>query len=643
MKTFLLTDGEFTGLIRTLRSLNEKVRIIGICSSNNCAHSSMLDATYVAPENPDDKYFDFLIDIINKEKVNYIFPVATLGLEYMAEISGKINELTGATVITSSKKAIEISNNKGKLFEFLRNCEGLESVISDFQIVKEFGSLRKAYKHYSDNGIQCIIKPLRSEDADGFLKFVDKAEFNNSALMGMHSHKICIECFDDYSDDELIDGDRLIMPFLSGREWDVDVLADNGKIISATVRVNSFMFGGLSARSTTAENSLLLEICEKIVSAIGLSYLSCISFKEDENGIPKLLEINPRAMGSIHLSTLAGNNLVARLLDLLENKSISDEFILTKPNFSTALYYDIVEVSSDWNELKAEDIGIYNKYYSIMKTRMTDLSFGCRYAWDEIYKVRWKLIEDCFVQVSFEAENSFMLMPFGEYDSEKLERIILSVKKDFDKRGLSLRIECIEEEYLHLFESLNIPHSKAKFNVDFSDYLYNGNSLRELKGKTYSKKRNHFRQFMRAYPSFEYVTLNESVFDECIANSLEWSKAKNADANDTEESDHLIIKRVIDNYNNLNYKGGAIKIDGRLAAFAIGSKGNNGTCFIHFEKAETEFIGIYAAINKLVLENEFPDADFVNREEDLGLENLRKAKQSYYPVSMVNKYSIKIL
>lgn len=643
MKVFLLTDGEFTGLIRTLRSLNEEVRIIGFCSTLECAHSAMLDATYVAPDLSDDLYFDFLIDIIRKEKVNYIFPVATLGLEFMAENKSKIEDLTGATVISSDSKSIKISNNKGLLYSYLKNIEGLENVIEDFEIVKSFGELRNAYSKYNDRNISCIMKPSRGENAEGFLQLTDMKDFSDSALKGNHSHIIAVDCFNDYSDDDLLPGERIVMPFLSGKEWDVDILAENGRIVSATVRMNNDMFGGLSASSTTAENPILIALCRKIVSSLKLSYLSCISFKEDEIGNPKLLEINPRAMGSIHLSTMAGNNLISKLLDILDGNILTDEFYLTESGFSTALYYDIIEVSSGWNKLKAEDIGIYNKYYSLVKTKMTDLSFGCRYAWDEVYNVGWKIIENCFVQASFDKNNPFMLMPFGEYDSQKLERIILKVKKEFDDKELPLKVICVEEDYLPLFEKINIPHSEPKFNDDFSDYLYDGFSLRELKGKKYSKKRNHFSQFLRAYPDYEYVSLNDSIFDECIENSLEWNKERDADTSDADESDHLMIKRVINNYNRLEYKGGAIRIDGKLAAFAIGSVGNDKTCFIHFEKAETEYTGIYAAINKLVLENEFPDAEYVNREEDLGHENLRKAKQSYYPVSMVRKYNINLI
>lgn len=641
MKVFLLTDGEFTGLIRSLRSLNEKVRIIGFCSSLTCAHSAMLDAVYTAPEIDDKKYYDFLIGVIKKEKVNYVFPVATSGLEFMADSAEKIREQTGAVVITSESKAIKISNNKGLLYAFLKNVDGLEKTIEDFRIVSTYGALREGYGYFNRKGIPCIMKPLRGENAEGFLRFTDKKDFTLSALKGGHSHKIALECFEEFPNDEALPSERLVMPFLPGREWDVDVLADNGKIVCATVRINNDMFGGLSASSVTAENPVILGLCEKIVSSIGLSYLSCISFREDENGVPKLLEINPRAMGSIHLSTLAGNSLVEKLLNILDGKSVSPA--ITRPGFSTALYYDIIETSSGWNILKQEDREIYGRYYSLTKTKMTDLSFGCRFAWDEVYNVRWKIIENCFVQASFNEDNPFMLMPLGEFDIYKLERIILAVKKEFDDKGLPLKILCIEEEYLPVFEKISISHSRPECNDDFSDYLYDGDSLRELKGKKYSKKRNHFSQFMRAYPDYEYISLNDDIFDECIENSLEWSRLKNADTADSGESDHMMIKRVIKNYNDLDYKGGAIRINGKVAAFAIGSQGNGKTCFIHFEKAETEFIGIYAAINKLVLENEFPDAEFVNREEDLGHENLRKAKQSYYPVSMVRKYSIKII
>lgn len=648
MKKFLLTDGEFTGMIRTLRSLTEKVRIIGFCSSENCAHSAMLDASYVAPAWNSPEFLPFLIEIINKEKVDYVFPVATLSLEYMARVKDEIYEKTGAFVISSKAESIEISNNKSKLFEVLEKENGIPEYIAPFTTVSTFGELRAAYEDHRSRGIKCITKPVRGENAEGFLKFVPQEEYVLSALNGTASHSVCIESFACFGKDEHLPCERLVMPFLPGKEWDVDVLSLNGKILAATVRSNSDMFGGLSACSTTENSPLLLEICAKIVEKLELSYLSCISFREDENGCPKLLEINPRAMGSIHLSTLAGNNLVEKLLALIEDPGIVSGFsspVVTAPGFTTSLYYDIIRVGGiKWKPLTAADRNIYQYYYEKSLSRMTDMTFSCRFAWNTVYDVSWAVIEDCLVQVSFgnNCKNAFMLMPLGDLDAEKLEKIIIAVHDDFSSRGLPLKILCIDEEYLPLFDKLTISHSEPAYNDDFSDYLYDAVMLRSLAGRRYSKKRNHYNQFVRAYPDYEYKSLDESDYAECIKASLEWTRRKGADPENADESDHLVIKGVLENFGSIGVKGGTIRIGGRLAAFAIGVKGKNGICYIHFEKGDTDYEGIYAAINKLVLENEFPDAAFVDREEDLGLENLRKAKQSYYPVEMIKKYSVKI-
>ena len=102
MYTVLLTDGEFTGMIRALRDYGN-VRIVGFVFSEFAAHSAMLDASYIAPEWNDPKYGAFLEEVIRKEKVDFVFPVVTKSLEYMASIADSIKEKTGATVVTSSE------------------------------------------------------------------------------------------------------------------------------------------------------------------------------------------------------------------------------------------------------------------------------------------------------------------------------------------------------------------------------------------------------------------------------------------------------------------------------------------------------------------------------------------------------------
>ncbi|MDD2534757.1 MAG: phosphatidylglycerol lysyltransferase domain-containing protein, partial [Eubacteriales bacterium] len=105
-------------------------------------------------------------------------------------------------------------------------------------------------------------------------------------------------------------------------------------------------------------------------------------------------------------------------------------------------------------------------------------------------------------------------------------------------------------------------------------------------------------------------------------------------------SDYLPIKALLEHFEQLNLRGGVIRIDGQLAAFSIASEPINQTGIIHVEKAKAEYPGLYTAINKFTLDQILPDIEWVNREEDLGIPGLRKAKMSYYPSRLIHKYEV---
>lgn len=292
-----------------------------------------------------------------------------------------------------------------------------------------------------------------------------------------------------------------------------------------------------------------------------------------------------------------------------------------------------------WYPLTPADMSTYNKYYSMVRTDMTDLSFHCRFAWDNVYKVQWTIVEDCLVQISGGGDytSPFMLMPLGRLSPEKVEKIIRAVKPIFDSKGWKFRILAIEDSQKHIFEQTGIP-AKIDYSEDSSDYFYEAESLRTLVGKKYSKKRNHWKKFLRMHPDYEYESLTSSIFDECLKLVRIWASDKGVDIADISDSDYYMIKRIFDNWNKLDARGGAIRIDGQIVAFSIGSIGREEVGFIHFEKADIRYEGLYAAINRLVLENEFPNIRYVNREEDLGIPGLRQSKESYFPICKVKKW-----
>ncbi len=636
MLTFLITDAEFTGLIKTLRCLKEDVRLIGFCSSSDCAHKTMLDRVYVAPEYNSPTYIDYICDVAVRESVDYIIPVVTMSLEIIAEAKEEITRRTSARVLISSEKDIRTMNNKACLSEAVINKE----FISDYRTAENKKELIEAVASFENP----VIKPVRGENAEGFLKVVDNNTYVINTLDGKASHLISREVIDSLPDNYTFVVPRMVMPYLPGNEWDVDLCCHNGKVIAITIRHNLDMFGGLSAVSETALNSQLQKFCNELASQFNMEFLICVSFKEDANGMPKLIEINPRAMGSVDISSKAGNNLVQKYLDCLKSERF-ETLSVTASGVKSALFYDSVVTSGPvWHELLPADMNIFKHYYSQMNSFMVDLCFHCRFAWDIVYKMQWAIIENSMVLISEGTKDMppFMMMPIGDVNSNSMVEIINTVQEKFSRegKGNTLPVYCIDSQYVEMLDKIPLKHNVIKCNRDFSDYLYDAEQLRELKGKTYSKKRNHVSKFLRLYPDYRYVSLDEKYFDECLKLVELWAKSKDIERDDLDNSDYAMIKRLFDNWNLLEARGGAIIIDSKVRAFAVGSKGCDELAFIHFEKADISYEGIYAAINQLVLKNEFPEVKYVNREEDLGITGLRKAKESYFPIEMIDKYSV---
>ena len=343
MITVLLTDGEFTGMIDSLRERKD-VRIIGFCFSDKAAHIAMLDKAYIAPLWDDPDYISFICDVVRKEHVDFIFPVVTKSLPLMASAADEIKQKTGAVVVISSSQSVSTANNKAELFKALKNNPTTSEYITGFDVVSSVRELKDKLK------VPSAVKPVVGENKEGFVIAVSDDVWEKAVLSGNADGLVCPSLLDLCDDGSCFEENRLIMSYLPGQEWDADLLVIDGRIISATVRKNLGMTGGLSACSETCNEPRIIEACERIVKALGLEYISCISFKEDEGGNIKLLEINPRTMGSIYISAIGGNNLATRLLSILTCESSDMDLRLTPPGITASLFYDLAKVPNKENE-----------------------------------------------------------------------------------------------------------------------------------------------------------------------------------------------------------------------------------------------------------------------------------------------------
>jgi hypothetical protein len=156
-----------------------------------------------------------------------------------------------------------------------------------------------------------------------------------------------------------------------------------------------------------------------------------------------------------------------------------------------------------------------------------------------------------------------------------------------------------------------------------------------LPGGKYHSKRNHISKFNRSYPKWRFSIINRDNKLDALYVAEQWFKVNEIPLSSGEE--YFAIREALDNYELLHMHGGLLYVDDKPVAMTMGSRINMVTFDVAFEKALTEYSGVYAKIN-----NEFVKTlvgfEFVNREEDLGIESLKKAKLSYHPVAILKRY-----
>ena len=181
---------------------------------------------------------------------------------------------------------------------------------------------------------------------------------------------------------------------------------------------------------------------------------------------------------------------------------------------------------------------------------------------------------------------------------------------------------------------------------DGYDYLYEIDRLADLGGKRLHAKRNHINRFMENNPSWTYEEITPESLGECLAMDKEWYRRSLSREGEAEERDlgdeGVALRQAMEHYQALGLEGGLIRVYGEVVAFTMGDLLNSDTYDVHFEKAYGELQGAYAMINREFarwVRGRHPNVRYLNREDDMGVEGLRKAKESYYPDQMVEKHT----
>ncbi|NLL05653.1 MAG: DUF2156 domain-containing protein [Clostridiaceae bacterium] len=291
-------------------------------------------------------------------------------------------------------------------------------------------------------------------------------------------------------------------------------------------------------------------------------------------------------------------------------------------------------------EVNIDDKHLFDKYITDHIPHISELNFTNIFMWRHSYKFRFGEIDGMLCLIAVPENNlPFAFEPIGRYTKETFTKAIDEIKKYFSDKGWKLIFKRVEEDKLDYFKDYFKDDIDISEDRNSSDYLYNSEDLIGLRGKKFHGKKNHLNSFKKNY-EFEYVKITEDLISECIRINEEWCARRECEEHKGLYCERLANLEALSNFKKLAYEGVLIKVNGKYEAFTIGELLNADTAVIHIEKANDDIRGIYNAINQQFCENRWKDVPYINREQDLGIEGLRKAKLSYNPVKLIDKYTI---
>ncbi|MDD6189653.1 MAG: phosphatidylglycerol lysyltransferase domain-containing protein [Clostridiales bacterium] len=277
--------------------------------------------------------------------------------------------------------------------------------------------------------------------------------------------------------------------------------------------------------------------------------------------------------------------------------------------------------------------------------RNADFSFTNIYAWGESYLAKQTMVDGCLVIYTNEGSESFYSFPVGAESDAKLANVIEKLIAHCEELGEKFIMHAIPAAKTETIERL----FPGKFEIspirDLFDYVYSADKLASLAGKKLHSKRNFVNRFTAEH-DWKLVPMTAESSSLWADLTGEWIAEHNESSYDSAFDEARAMRNAMSHFDELKLDGAYLYIGDRPCAFTVGERICRDTYIVHFEKADASITGAYPMINRefvRMIKEKYPEIEYINREDDMGLENLRKAKQSYYPDFMEEKYTAVIV
>jgi len=302
----------------------------------------------------------------------------------------------------------------------------------------------------------------------------------------------------------------------------------------------------------------------------------------------------------------------------------------------------------DFKPIELSDKALVIPFLKSFQPETSELTFTNLFIWRNAYRWEWSVSgEHLIIRTDKEYRSihknggRFFLPPIGPFPRGRVaEAALRRHERETGEPGV---IERADKRLVREFEqdgALSGLFVVEPMREHF-DYLYTTSDLIELSGRKYHAKRNFINRFI-AEQEFVYLPLGRDLLSGCRAFSDYWCRIRRCEDDLGLMGEWGAVNEILDNFDTLDVVGGAVLIENKVEAFAIGESLRDDIAVVHIEKANPNIRGLYPVINQKFIENAFPQVPFVNREQDLGEEGLRRAKESYYPVRLVEKFRVRL-
>lgn len=341
------------GIIKSLQMNGERdIKIIGTDMNPEAVGFYMVDKSYVVPPGNSPEFIPKMLEIAEKEDVDVILPLATYELMSFSENKRRFEDIV-TKVMVSDPGPLEIANNKGKLYDFLRK-KGI--VVPSSKIVENFSQLEKYVFELGYPDVPVCTKPQISKGGRGFRVLKDNVD--KLDLLMNYKPDNTFTTFEELR--SILQNANpfpmmVVMEYLPGKEYSVDILARKGEPLITVPRSRDVIKLGISFIGVVENNIEVKEMANKIVKEIGLDYNINLQLKYSSDGIPKIIEINPRVSGTIVLCTGAGVNMPY----LGVKMALGEKIPQIKPEYGTKMirYWEEVFITQGVAYQKKRDKG----------------------------------------------------------------------------------------------------------------------------------------------------------------------------------------------------------------------------------------------------------------------------------------------